>query len=55
MISPLTRATHTSEIGPLKGMSEMAKAVEAAKPAKESAATFPSYESKVMINWVSEW
>ena len=33
---PLARITRTSEIGPLKGISEIDKAAEAANPAKAS-------------------
>ena len=46
---PSTRATRTSEIGPLKGMSETAKAAEAAKPAKASGISSPSAENKMIF------
>ena len=51
--SPLIRATRTSEIGPLKGTSETARAAEAARPARASGMSSPSAEYKVTLTKVS--
>ena len=47
--SPLILATLTSEIGPLNGISETARAEEAAKAAKESGNEFSSPEINEII------
>ena len=52
---PSMRATRTSEIGPLNGMSETAIAADAARPASESGMTFSSAENNVMLTNVSAW
>ena len=46
---PSILATLTSEIGPLKGISETARAADAAKPAKQSGIMFVSAEIKEII------
>ena len=53
--SPLIFATLTSEIGPLKGMSETAKAAAAANPTKASGLTSESAEIRLMFTCVSAW
>ena len=50
---PSMRATLTSEIGPLKGISETASAAEAAKPANASGISFPSDEKSITLTNVS--
>ena len=52
---PSIRATRTSEIGPLKGISETANAAEAAKPANASGISLPSDENKIIFTNVSAW
>ncbi len=42
--SPLIRATRTSEIGPLNGISDTARAADAARPANASGISVPSAE-----------
>ena len=51
--SPLIRATRTSEIGPLKGISETARAAEAASPANASGMSTPSAEKRMMFTYTS--
>jgi hypothetical protein len=46
---PSIFATLTSEIGPLKGISETASAADAAKPARQSGRTSSSADIKVML------
>ena len=48
--SPFTLPTLTSDIGPLKGISETAIAAEAAKPHKASGWCSPSYDNNWIIN-----
>ena len=50
---PSILATRTSEIGPLNGISETARAADAAKPAKASGIISLSAEIKVIITCVS--
>ena len=52
---PSTRATRTSEIGPLKGISETARAAEAAKPANASGISSPSAENNITFTYTSAW
>ena len=47
--------TLTSEIGPLKGISETDSAADAAKAAKQSGITFSSCELSDIITWTSAW
>ena len=47
------RATRTSEIGPLKGTSDTARAAEAARPASASGMSMPSAEYRVTLTKVS--
>ena len=51
--SPSMRATRTSEIGPLNGISETAIAAEAARPASASGISTPSAEYSVTFTKVS--
>ena len=53
--SPLIRPTRTSEIGPLKGISETAKAAAPAKQASASGRISVSSEIKVTNTCVSAW
>ena len=55
MYFPSVRATRTSEIGPLKGISETAKAAEAAKPANASGKSSPSAENNIIFTYTSAW
>ena len=55
MNEPLIRPTRTSEIGPLKGMSETANAADAAKPANASGISSPSAETNRIFTNVSAW
>ncbi len=50
---PFILATRTSEIGPLKGMSETAIAAEAASPANASGISTPSAENNMTLTIVS--
>ena len=52
---PLILATLTSEIGPLKGMSDIAIAVDAASAASASGFTFSSWEFSDIIICTSAW
>ena len=51
--SPSIRATRTSLMGPLNGMSLTAIAADAARPAKASGISMPSAEYMVMFTKVS--
>ena len=53
MYSPLILATRTSEMGPLKGISVIIKADEAAKAANASGKTSASAEIRNTFTWVS--
>ncbi len=50
---PSMRETRASDIGPLKGISETAKAAEAAKPANASGISSPSEEYSVTFTKTS--
>ena len=52
---PLIRATRTSEIGPLNGMSETVSAAEAARAANASGAVSSPPEMRLINTWVSAW
>ena len=53
MYSPLMRDTRTSEIGPPKGISETARAADAARPAKASGISTPSAEKRMILTYTS--
>ena len=46
---PSIRPTLTSDIGPLKGISDTARAAEAASPANASGISIPSEENMVIV------
>ena len=53
--SPPMRATRTSLMGHSNGISEQARAVEAAKPARASGWSTPSAEKRIMLTNTSAW
>ena len=53
--SPLTLATLTSDMGHSNGMSEHAKAADAAKPANASGCSTPSAERSITLTNTSAW
>ena len=55
IILPSMRATRTSEIGPLKGMSDTISAADAAKPAMASGMLLLSELIIWIITWVPAW